>query len=343
MPLQDLYDLTIIGGGPTGLYAAYYAGFRHLSVKIIENLPDLGGQVTTLYPDKYIYDVAGFPKIVGKELVDRLLAQMQPYHPHVCLEEQAVELRPEPDHGLILRTNRGEHRSRTVLITAGVGVFSPRKLPNPGLERFEGKGLAYYVTQPHLYRDKSVLIVGGGDSAVDWANHLSAIAQRVTLIHRRDQFRAHEASVAQLKESKVDVRLFCELKTVHGGDTVEEAVLLNTQTRQEETIPVDAVLAYLGFVVDLGPIKRWGLALDKEGIVVNSRMETNLPGVYSAGDIASYPGKVKLIATGFGEAATAVCNAATYIHPEMSLFPGHSSTVMEKEEEKKPKGGTAHA
>jgi thioredoxin reductase len=325
--MSELFDVTIIGGGPTGLFAAYYAGFRALKVKMIDNLNELGGQITALYPEKYIFDVAGFPKILGKDLVKNLCDQALQYKPTVCLEEMVQGLARSPDNQLLLKTNKGEHLTRVILLTAGVGMFKPKKVPVQGAERFEGKGLAYFVKRIEDYRGQRVLVVGGGDSAVDWVLNLLPVAESVTLIHRRDGFRAHEDSVAKMKASAAQVKVFCELKSIRGDGHVEGALIFNNKTQAEEDLNVDAIVASLGFETDLGPLSRWGLEMEGRSVKVSTRMETNLPGVYAAGDLVGYPGKVKLIAAGFGEAATAVNNAAAYINPKASVFPGHSSEV----------------
>ncbi len=323
---RDLYDVTIIGGGPVGLFAAYYAGFRTLRTKIVESLDALGGQITALYPEKVIYDVAGFPRILGRELVDSLAAQADQYHPTICTGETVEKLTRESDGTLSLITNRQTHATRVLLITAGIGAFHPKTFKKPEIDSFDGKGLYYFVKSFQDFKDKRVLIVGGGDSAVDWANGLVGVARSITVVHRRDQFRAHEDSVQKMLHSPIDVKVFYELRRLEGDGRVERAVIYQNKTNADETLELDAVIASLGFLSNLGPIQEWGLELESDSIRVNTRMETNVPGIYAAGDIVTYPGKVKLIATGFGEAATAVNNAAQYINPKASVFPGHSSS-----------------
>jgi len=323
---SDLYDVTIIGGGPVGLYGAYYAGFRTMKTKIVESLDALGGQITALYPEKVIYDVAGFPRIIGRDLVDNLVEQASQYSPAICAGETIEKLERAPDGTYRLTTSRTRHLSRVLLITAGIGAFHPKTFKNPQIDSFEGRGLYYFVKSFQEFAGKRVLIVGGGDSAVDWANGLVGVARSVTVIHRRDQFRAHEDSVQKMLHSPVNVKVFYELRRLEGKDKVERAVIYQNKTNADETIDVDAVIASLGFLSTLGPIAGWGLELEHDSIRVNTRMETNLPGIYGAGDIVVYPGKVKLIATGFGEAATAINNAAQYINPKASVFPGHSSS-----------------
>src|SRR5712692_8396043 len=295
MSTDELYDLTIVGAGPTGLFASYYAGFRGLRTKIIDSQPDLGGQVTALYPDKLIYDVAGFPKILGKDLVTNLVEQAMQYHPTIHLDENVQTLDRLAD----------------------------------GTIR---KGLYFAVRNKEDFRGKRLLVIGGGDSALDWALGLVDYAKQITLIHRRDAFRAHEDSVKKLYASPIVVKVFYELKSLRGDQQVREAVVYQNKTRGEEVLPVDAVLAFLGLHSNLGPIREWGLQVEDDAIVVTTKMETTLPGIYAAGDIVTYPGKLKLIATGFGEGATAVNNAMTYINPKASDFPGHSSTMMEQKE-----------
>ena len=325
--MDDIFDLTIVGGGPAGLYAAYYSGFRGMKVKIIDSLEELGGQVTALYPEKFIFDVAGFPKIYGKDLVKNLVEQALQFHPSVCLGERVEMVQAGADKVYTLTTSKATHRSRAILVTIGIGAFNPKRIPAPGTEQFEGKGLSYFVPDISKYDGKRVVIVGGGDSAVDWALNLKPRATSITLVHRRDGFRAHEESVRQLKESTVSLKLFYEVKKISGNGHVQNVVLVNNKTQAEETLPTDEVLACLGFEASVGPLAQWGLKMEGNDIPVSTRMETNLPGVYAAGDVAAYPGKVKLIATGFGEAATAVNNAAAYLKPGSSVFPGHSSNA----------------
>jgi len=318
-------DLAIVGAGPTGLFAAFYAGLRGMSVKLIDSLAELGGQLSALYPDKYIYDVAGFPKVKSRDLVNALSEQALQFKPAVCLEAKVVELRAEQGGYALVAEGGAAHRARTVLITAGVGAFAPRKLENAALARFEGHGLHYVLPGLEPFRGRRILMLGGGDSAVDWALHLEPLARELTLIHRRDQFRAHEDSVRQLHASRCKVIQFHELKTIEGDGKVERATIFDNRTKQETTLEVDDVVVNFGFVANLGPIKTWGLTIKGNSIEVNQKMETNLPGVFAAGDIVTYPGKLKLIATGFGEGTMAVCAAKMIVDPSARYFPGHSS------------------
>lgn len=319
-------DLLIVGAGPTGLYAAYYAGFRGMTVAVVDSLTEPGGQLMALYPEKPIYDVAGYPSVLARDLANRLIEQASSADPTYLLGRRAESLAQQPDGSLTVDLDNGDAvRTKAVIVSAGIGTFTPRALP--GGDAFVGKGLRYVVTDLSVLHDKDVLIVGGGDSAVDWALVLQDKASSVTLVHRRDQFRAHEGSVAQLRASKVDVLTpYVPHEILAGPDGQVRAVdVVNKQTDEHSVIECDEVVAALGFIADLGPLQTWGLELSKRHIVVDSHMATNVPGVFAAGDVVEYPGKVRLISTGFGEAATAVNNAAPIIDPTAKVFPGHSS------------------
>ncbi|MCI3919987.1 NAD(P)/FAD-dependent oxidoreductase [Paenibacillus sp. TRM 82003] len=324
---NGLVDIAVIGGGPAGLFAAFYAGMRQASCKIIESMPQLGGQLAALYPEKYIYDVAGFPKVRAQELVDNLLSQMSHFPIARCLEEKVVKLTKKDERHFVIETTKATHEAKAVVITAGVGAFEPRKLDLPEAERFEGKNLHYFVSNLEQFRGRKVLISGGGDSAVDWSLMLEPIAEQVTLIHRRDKFRAHEHSVELLMKSKVNVLTPKEIAKLHGNDRIESVTLSDTKSGAELDIDVDDVIVNFGFISSLGPIAEWGFDINDGSIVVDSRMETSIPGIFAAGDITTYPGKLKLIAVGFGEAPTAINNAKVYIDPKAKLSPGHSSNM----------------
>ena len=318
-------DLLIIGAGPAGLYAAYYGGFRGLKVALMDSLPEAGGQVAALYPEKVIFDVAGFPRIKGQALIDNLVEQAAPFEPLYLLNNRAEKLDQRED-GLTITSHRGTVvECKAVIITGGIGTFTPRPLPNA--EEFENNGLVYFVPKLDVMAGKDVLIVGGGDSAFDWALNLEPIARSITLVHRRDRFRAHEHTVQQVLGSSVRVLTHTEVARIMGdGDgALEKVEIFNNQTDEREILDVQSVIAALGFTADLGPLKEWGLELDKRQIVVDTSMKTNIPRVFAAGDITEYPGKVRLISVGFGEAATAVNNAAVVIDPSAKVFPGHSS------------------
>lgn len=315
-------DVAIIGAGPTGLYAAYYAGFRGLSTAVVDALPEPGGQITAMYPEKMIYDVAGFPAVKGRDLVASLLDQAAAGAPEFLLGVRAEHLEHTDGRPVLSLADGTRLDCGAVIVTGGLGSFTPR--PLPAATDFAGAGLVYFVPQPTALTGRDVLIVGGGDSAFDWAAALAPLARSVTLVHRRDRFRAHAATVARVRELPVRVLVNAEVTKLH-GETVVTAADIAVRGGVVETVPVDAVVAALGFTADLGPLAEWGLNLDRRHIVVDSAMATNLPRVFAAGDITEYPGKVRLIATGFGEAATAVNNAAVVIDPAAHLFPGHSS------------------
>lgn len=320
-------DIAIIGGGPAGMFAAFYGGMRQASVKLIESMPQLGGQLAALYPEKYIYDVAGFPKVTAQELVDSLRRQMDHFSAEVCLDEKVTGLIKHGEREFEIRTDKGSHLARAVIITAGVGAFEPRRLELPEAEQYEKRNLHYFVSDLLQFKGQKVLISGGGDSAVDWALMLEPIAESVTLIHRRDKFRAHEHSVEKLKASSVNVLVPMEIVGLEGEVYIERATLAHVKTGERQTIDADAVIVNFGFVSTLGPIAEWGLDIDHGSIVVDTRMETSVPGIFAAGDITTYPGKLKLIAVGFGEAPTAINNAKVYIDPNAKLSPGHSSNL----------------
>ena len=331
---DTLTDITIIGGGPTGLFGAFYAGMRGATCRIIDALPALGGQLLALYPEKFIFDVAGFPKILAKDLVKGMAEQALQFGCEVNLNEVVTGLKKIEDGGIghfLLETDGGSYPTRTLLIAAGIGAFEARKLPADGVEVWEGRGLDYKVIDPKLFAGKRVLVVGGGDSAFDWVMNLADLAQGVMLIHRRDGFRAHAATVRAVerlqRQGKCEVRTFCEVKAIEGAERLERVTLLNNKTKAEETLPFDAVIPQLGFHSDLGAIKEWGLDSEKADLKVDRVMATNVPGIYAAGDIATYEGKLKLIATGVAEACTAVNHAVHYIDPKRKVNPGHSSEL----------------
>jgi thioredoxin reductase (NADPH) len=331
---QEIRDISIIGGGPTGLFAAFYAGMRGASARIIDALPALGGQLMALYPEKYIFDVAGIPKILAKDLVKDMAEQAFQFKPPVHLGEKVTALQRASENGKTLFTvvtERDAYPSRTVLIAGGIGAFTPRKLPLKDADRWYGRGLYDRVLAPAVFADKRVLLVGGGDSAFDWAVNLEGVAKRIVMIHRRDGFRAHAATVRQVHElcaaGKMELRTFWELKAIHGSDQIEEVTIFNNKTKQEERLPMDCVIPQLGFISSLGAIAEWGLDIEQGEIKVSQTMETNIPGIFAAGDITTYPGKLKLIATGAAEAAIAVNHAVHFINPAAKVEPGHSSNM----------------
>lgn len=324
---QQPVDILIIGGGPAGMFAAFYGGIRQASVRLIESMPQLGGQLAALYPEKYIYDVAGFPKVTAQELVNNLKQQMDHFNPDIQLEQKVQSVKKLDERLFEVTTDKDVHYAKAVIITAGVGAFEPRRLELPEAASFEKSNLHYFVNDLNKFAGQHVLISGGGDSAVDWALMLEPIAASVTLVHRRDKFRAHEHSVEQLMNSKVNIVTPTEITELHGTDRIEKVTLQHVKTKEATEVQVDAVIVNFGFVSSLGPIAEWGLKIESGSIVVDSRMETNISGIFAAGDITTYPGKLKLIAVGFGEAPTAINNAKVYIDPTAKLSPGHSSNM----------------
>lgn len=325
---EPIYDVTIIGAGPAGLFTAFYGGMRDVSVKIIESLPHTGGQLTALYPEKDIYDAPGFPGIRAQELVDNLEEQASLFDPTIVLDQAVEQVERLEDQTLKLTTNKEIHYTKTIIITAGNGAFQPRRLNVGEFERFEGVNLHYHVKDMNHYKDQHVMLLGGGDSAVDWALMLEPIAEKVTLVHRRDKFRAHEYSVEKLMNSSVDVLTPFSPSDINGNSRIEKVLLQEVKGERQMEVDVDSVLCNYGFVSTLGPIKDWGLEIEKNSIIVNSKMETNIPGIYAAGDITAFPGKVNLIATGFGEGPTAINNAKQYIDPKARIQPKHSTSMF---------------
>lgn len=322
---MDRTDVTVIGGGPVGLFAAFYAGLRGMSVRIVDSLPELGGQLTALYPEKYVYDMPGFPKILARDLARDLIQQGTQFGPDIVLRDTATTLTQDPE-GWTIGTAKGRTcPTRTLLIAAGVGAFQPTKIGVPREEEFTDRGVYYGVRERRVFEGKHLVLVGGGDSALDWCLSLEPIARSVTLVHRRDQFRAHEDTVEKVRSSTVRMRLWCEVKELLGEDAIAGVVVENNQTKERETLPADSVVVNIGFKSSLGPMLGWGLNIVKNQIVTDALCRTNLPGVFAVGDVCSFDGKLKLIATGVGEAATAVCLAKTHLDPSAKLFPGHSS------------------
>ncbi|HET9140239.1 NAD(P)/FAD-dependent oxidoreductase [Actinophytocola sp.] len=321
-------DILIVGAGPTGLFAAYYAGFRELSVAIVDSLPEPGGQVTAMYPEKMIFDVAGFPAVRGRDLIAALVEQTDQWKPTYLLGRQALTLSEVDgqfdvglDGGTVIRTS-------AVLITAGMGEFSPR--PLPAGDGWLDRGMVHFVPAPETHRGQDVVVVGGGDSAFDWALSLHPIARSVTLVHRRAKFRAFAATVRQVQELGVPIITDAQVVELRGdanGLAEVELSVKGAAGMETRVLPAQTVVAALGFTADLGPFESWGLDISHRAVAVDSTMRTARNRIYAAGDIAAYPGKVKLIATGFGEAATAVNNIAVALDPDAHLFPGHSSDV----------------
>lgn len=332
MNSQSIYDITIIGGGPVGLFAAFCAGMRNAKTKLIDGLPQLGGQLTTLYPEKNIYDIPGLPEVTAAELIDRLSKQNRPFQHTYCLEEEVQEIEQQADGIFCLSTAKQTHYSKAIIITTGSGAFEPRRLNIEDAVKCEGKTLHYFVTNLNLFTGKKIVLCGGGDSAVDWALMLEPIAEQVTLLHRRPQFRAQEHSLDLLAKSTVQVKTpFVIDKLNHKNGCLSSLIIKNPKEDVLEELPADHLIVNYGFATSNNLLKKWGLELNRQKILVDSTMSTSKPGIYAAGDSCSYPGKIDLIATGFGEAPTAVNNALHFINPAIRPQPGHSTSLFDTE------------
>lgn len=332
--MTETYDMTIIGAGPVGLFTTFYAGMREANVHLIDSMEEVGGQLSALYPEKYIYDVAGFPKIKAQDLVDQLYEQALTFSPKITLGESVLNVNRLDEETFEIITNANRYLTRTIIITAGAGAFQPRKLEVKDSEKYEGSNLYYSIKKLDDFLGQDVLVCGGGDSAVDWSLALEPIANSVTLIHRRDRFRAHEASVTELKNSNVTVLTPFEVAEIIGdGEKINQVLIKEVRGEKTTLVDVHSVIVNFGFITDLGPLKTWGLEIQRNSISVNQQMETNIPGIYSAGDICIYKGKPKLIATGFGEATIAVNQAKLRINPNARLNV-HSTHLFTKEKVK---------
>ena len=331
--IHELRDITIIGAGPCGLFGLFYSGMRGVSAQIVDALPEPGGQLMALYPEKFIFDVAGFPKVLAKDLVKQLVEQEKQFGQPVHLNQKIVRLEERDGH-FVLVSETDEFPTKAIVIAAGIGAFSPRRLPQACAEPWYGRGIYDVVTNPDDYKGKRVVIIGGGDSAFDWGTQLLHRAEHVTIIHRSDRFRAHDATVKEFRAAvaanKASLLTFHELNDVvcaNGSEAFTHLLVKDVKAKTTSTIEANVVLPMLGFVSDMGAINEWGLKIEKDEIVVTSTMDTGRPGIYAAGDVTKYEGKLKLIATGFGEAATAVNQAVHWIYPEKKVAPGHSSNM----------------
>src|SRR5690625_137454 len=335
--MTETYDITVVGAGPVGLFTTFYGGMRGASVHLIDSMPEVGGQLSALYPEKYIYDIAGYPKIKAQDLVDQLYEQAMTFSPTITLGESVLRVNKLDDLLFEVETTGGTYKTKNIIITAGAGAFQPRRLEVEDADVYEGKNLHYFIKKLDDYKDENVLICGGGDSAVDWSLALEPIAKSVTLIHRRDRFRAHEASLDQLKASSVNIRTPFEVGQLIGnGEKIEQVEIKEVRGEATDTLDIDSVIVNFGFITDLGPLKEWGLEIHRNSISVNQQMETNIEGIYASGDICIYDGKPKLIATGFGEATVAVNQAKLRIDPKARVTV-HSTHLFEQKEQQAQK------
>ncbi|MCW2960683.1 MAG: ferredoxin--NADP(+) reductase [Thermoleophilia bacterium] len=335
----EIADVTIIGGGPSGLAAAYYAGHREATVRIMDTLPELGGQVMAMYPEKHVYDVAGHPKIKAADLVALQVEQALQFDPEVVLNEDSCSIEyleaPDEPTGKLIRITglRGAtYLTRTIIVTAGHGSFEPRKLPVADIDDWTGRGLHYLVKRTADFANKRVVIVGGGDSALDWTLGLDDVAANpITLVHRRDRFRALEGSVSKMRElashGRVNLMVPSEVTQIHGGDMIEAVTVTNAEDGTERVEQCDALVTLLGFKSALGSIGEWGFEFHskKQVLVDPTTMATSMPLVFAAGDVAGYENKITLITIGLGEAAIAANRAITMFRPDARAQPKYSS------------------
>ncbi|PKA99153.1 thioredoxin reductase (NADPH) [Flavobacteriaceae bacterium MAR_2009_75] len=317
-------DVLIIGAGPTGLFTVFEAGLLKLKCHLIDALAQPGGQCSEIYPKKPIYDIPAFPEILAGTLVDNLMEQIKPFEPGFTMGERAEKLDKQEDGSFIVTTNKGtEHHAAVVVIAGGLGSFEPRKPPISNIVDFEDKGVAYMIKDPEVYRDKKVLIAGGGDSALDWAIFLADVASEVSLVHRRKEFRGALDSVEKARElaklGKIKLFTEAEVKTLYGDDHLEAVVVKHNDAEKGETyVEVDQFIPLFGLSPKLGPIGDWGLEIERNAIKVNNAKDyqTNIPGVFAIGDVNTYEGKLKLILSGFHEAAVMCQYAYQIINPD---------------------------
>ncbi len=331
MPVpQAETDVVIIGAGPVGLFAIFECGMLKMRCHVIDALDTTGGQCAALYPEKPIYDIPGFPRIDAAELIGKLEQQVQPFKPVFHLGQQVERLQPAGARWRV-ETASVALEARAVIVAAGVGAFGPHRPPLPGIERFEGKSVFYLVKRREDFRAKHVVIAGGGDSAVDWALSLAEIAASVRVVHRRAKFRAAPESAARLdaaaKEGKVELVVPYQLSGLEGTDGRLEAVEVASLDGKTRRLPADVLLPFFGLAMNLGPIAEWGLALERNHIKVDpSTCATDRPGIFAIGDIVTYPGKLKLILSGFAEAAAAAHAIHPLVHPGQALHFEYSTT-----------------
>lgn len=315
-------DIAIIGAGPVGLFAVFEAGLLKMRCHLIDYLPQIGGQLSEIYPKKPIYDIPGYPSVLAQELIDNLREQIAPFQPTFTLGERIEELEKRGDADFVLTTNMGTKiEAKAVVIAGGLGCFEPRKPVVTGLENFEnGKGVNYMILEPEAYRDQTMVLAGGGDSALDWTIHLASIAKKVTLVHRSESFRGAPDSVNKVmqlaEEGKIDLILNTNLTEVNGNGRLHSVTMENSKTKEQTTIETDHLIPLFGLSPKLGPIENWNLNIDKNAIEVNTDdYSTNVEGIWAIGDINTYKNKLKLILCGFHEAALMSHSVYKYINP----------------------------
>lgn len=318
-------DIIIIGAGPVGLFTVFEAGLLKLRCHIIDVLPQVGGQLTEIYPKKPIYDIPGFPEVLAGDLIDNLMQQIAPFKPGFTLGEKAISIETTSDNGFVVTTESGiQHKAPNIAIAGGLGVFEPRKPPIPNLSNFEKKGVDYMIHDPEKYRNKKVVIAGGGDSALDWTIYLKDVASEVTLVHRSGEFRGHLDSVQRIMDmaenKELSLLTYTEITEIQGNESVTAVGAKIKGVDELKWIDTDYFLPLFGLSPKLGPIADWGLNIDKNAILVNTEdYSTNIPGIYAIGDINTYKGKLKLILCGFHEATLMVQSAFKRIYPDKNL------------------------
>lgn len=317
-------DILIIGAGPVGLFAVFEAGLLKLRCHLIDILPQPGGQLTEIYPKKPIYDIPGYPSVLAGDLVDNLMEQIKPFNPGFSLNERAETVEKQEDGRWLVTTHRGtKHLAPVIFIAGGLGSFEPRKPPIENIEAFEEKGIEYFVRNPEMYKGKNIAIAGGGDSALDWTIYLADIANEISLIHRRTEFRGALDSVEKVyhlvENGRVKLITNAQVVGLQGNGQLDSLTVLH-DTEGESQLKVDHFIPLFGLTPKLGPIGDWGLRVDKNAIEVNTfDYSTNVPGIYAIGDINTYPGKLKLILCGFHEATLACQSAFKIVHPDKKL------------------------
>lgn len=332
---MELYDVTIIGGGPAGMYTAFYSGMRDLKTKLIEAKEELGGRML-IYPEKMIWDVGGVTPTLCRKLIDQLAEQARTFDPTIVFGQQIVHQARQEDGTYILTSATGEqHWTRTVILTIGYGILQMAKLEIEGADRYEVTNLHYTVQELEPFRGKRVLISGGGDSAVDWANELEGIAATVTIVHRRERFGGHEKNIVRMKDSSVNVRVPYAVNQLHSsnGEQIDQVTISHIESGESEQLEVDAVIVNHGLKSDFGPLKDWGLDMGEWWAKVSNRLETNLPGIFAAGDFVDYDSKVRLIAGTFTDAVLALNSAKLYMDPEadkVAYVSSHNDRFKEK-------------
>lgn len=326
--MTEIYDVIIIGGGPAGLFAGFYAGMRQMKTKIIDSLDKLGGQPQLLYPDKTIYDIAGLVEITGKALTDNLLQQLKPFAPTICLNEEVISYFKNKEDIFTIKTNKATHYSRSIVIAAGKGAFHHRRLKLPTADDYTESNLHYAIKNPKTFSDKDLVIVGGGDSAVDWALALENIASSITLVHRRTSFRAMEASVELLKKSSINILTpYQPQKIIGDGQHITALVVQEVHGQNVRQLYADEFIVSYGVQTALGKMQDWPVINARQSITVSPKMETSERGVYAIGSIASYASKIDLLATAFGEAPIAINHIVNYLRPEAHTQPIQSTNL----------------